>query len=148
MNLSHFTVCLKACHKINTTSHCTLHDMFIPKQDQTKIKYADFYTLSLGGHLIFKRALIFPLSVCIAVLHVTYYPVNKVDCSNPIKKKCDYNLSSQFVHSVTNVLVPYWSITAFCWIIELLYPRWLNRLHMAMITVLNTGSHLLFGVNR
>ena len=33
-----------------------------------------------------------------------------------IQKKCDYNLSSQFVHSIPNGLVSNRSITAFCWI--------------------------------
>ena len=50
----------------------------------------------------------------IEALHVKYYTVNMADCSSPIQKKCDYNLSSQFVHSITNAPVSYQSITAFC----------------------------------
>ena len=69
---------------------------------------------------------------------MTYYPVNMADCSSPFKRSvittCHHSLSTVYnkctgIKSVNNGIL-------------------LNRLHAAMIMVLNTGSNLLFGVNR
>ena len=73
----------------------------------------------------------------IEALHVTYYTVNMADCSSlpkevwlqPIITVCPQYNKCSGIKSVNNSIL-------------------LNRLHTAMITVLNTGSNLLFGVNR
>ena len=69
---------------------------------------------------------------------MTYHPVNMADCSNPFKR----SQGTTYHHSGT------YSITKCTVIKSVDNNNLLNRLHTAMITVLDIGSNLLFGVNR
>ena len=72
---------------------------------------------------------------------MTYHPADMADCSNPFKRTegttPGYNLLSQCALQNNKYAV-----------IKLVDNKnLLNRLHTAMITVLNIGSNLLFGFN-
>ena len=71
----------------------------------------------------------------IETLHVMYHPANMADCSNPFKR--------------TEGMLPQCALHNKCTVIKSVDNNsMLNRLHTAMITVLDMGSNLLFGVNR
>ena len=74
----------------------------------------------------------------IEALHVTYHAVNMADCSNPFKRCEDTTYRLSVSYTITNALSSN----------RLIISILLNRLHMAMITVLDIGSSLLFGVNQ
>ena len=68
---------------------------------------------------------------------MTYYPINMADCSNPFKGSAitTYHPSLPYIIQMHCIKLVDNSIL-------------LNRLHTAMITVLDIGSNFLFGSNR
>ena len=73
---------------------------------------------------------------------MTYYTVNMADYSSPFKR----SVITTYHHSLSiTVCQQYNKCTGIKSVNDSIL---LNRLHTAMITVLNTGSNLLFGFNR